>query len=68
MIRILKIQFIRNLAAAALAVCMLTLVPVASRSFTNTADRGGSSVIHKNGATPVWMAQTLKRASGGVWI
>ena len=66
--RIIKIQLVRNLTAVALALCMLTLVPVASQSFTNTADRGGSSVIHKNGATPIWMAQTLKLASGGVWI
>ena len=66
--RIIKIQFVQNLAAAALALCMLTLVPVASQSFTNMADRGGSSVIHKNGATPIWMALTLKRASVGVWI
>ena len=68
MTRTLSTQFMRNLAAAALAVCMLTLVPVASQSFSNTADRGGSSVIHKNGATPVWMALAIKRASGGVWI
>ena len=68
MIRILRNKFMRNLVAIGLAVCMLTLVPVAFRSFTNTTDRGGSSVIHKNGATPVWMARTLIRASGGVWI
>ena len=68
MTRTLKIQFMRNLAAGALALCMLTLVPVAFRSFTDIADRGGSSVIHKNGATPVWMARALIRASGGVWI
>ena len=68
MTQIIKIQFMRNLAAATLALCMLTLVPVASQSFSNTADRGGSSVIHKNGVTPIWMARTLKRVSGGVWI
>ena len=66
--RSLRNKFVRNLAAAALALSMLTLVPVASQSFTNTTHRGGSSVIHKNGATPIWMAQTLKRASRGVWI
>ena len=63
-----RIRPLRNLAAAALAMCMLTFGPVASRSFTNTADHGGSSVIHKNGATPVWMAKALARANGGIWI
>jgi hypothetical protein len=68
MIPALKIRTIRSLAAAALAVCMLTLVPVASMSFTNSPSHGGSSVIHKNGATPVWMATALVRATGGIWI
>ena len=68
MSRILKIRTLQSLVAVMLGVCMLTLVPVASTSFTNTTEKGGMSVVHKNGATPVWMARALVRANGGVWI
>jgi hypothetical protein len=52
-----------NTAALALAFCMLTVFPVAARSpFTSAADKGGASVIHKNGPTPEWMAGTSSSA------
>ena len=59
----------------ALAFCILTVVPVAVRSFTvspasspGTASPGGITVIHKNSVTPYWLARALDRADRGVWI
>lgn len=50
--------------ALGLAFCMLTVLPVASRSpFISSADQaGGQSIIHKNGPTPMWMAGTADPA------
>jgi hypothetical protein len=55
-------------AVAAVAASMLTVIPAATTSFGNAPDEGGYSVIHKNGETPVWMANALDRASDGIWI
>ena len=45
--------------ALGLAFCMLTVIPVASRTpfMSPGALGGGQSVIEKNGPTPVWMAE-----------
>ena len=61
-------SFTRGLLATGLALSMLTLAPVASSSFTIARHQGGVTVIHKNGATPEWVAQALIRAKGGEWI
>ena len=55
-------------AVFAVAASMLTLVPAATSSIGKAPDLGGYSVIHKNGDTPVWMANALDRAADGVWI
>ena len=67
MTSMLRPRGMRSLAAVALSICMLTLVPVASTSHTGTfsRDTGGSSVIHKNGDTPLWMAKAIERAAVG---
>jgi hypothetical protein len=45
--------------ALGLAFCMLTVLPAASHSpFVSAAGQaGGESVVHKNGPTPMWMAE-----------
>lgn len=54
--------------ALALAFCMLTVLPVASRApFISAADQRGESVIHKNGPTPMWMAGTSAPAKAKAW-
>lgn len=63
MTRVLKF----HTCALALAFCLLTVVPVASRApFTSAAAQGGHSVIHKNGPTPMWMAGISVPAEVGV--
>jgi hypothetical protein len=57
---------IRELAAIVLAVCMLTIIPAATGSFTSRATHGGFSVIHKNGDTPGWILSALERESAGI--
>jgi hypothetical protein len=60
-------SIIHACAVFAIAASMLTLVPAATSSIGNAPQPGGFSVIHKNGDTPVWMAEAL-RAADGVWI
>jgi hypothetical protein len=68
MSRIHRVSIVRACALVAVATAMLTVVPAVSNSFGNAPDRGGYSVIHKNGDTPVWMADAMDRAADGVWI
>jgi hypothetical protein len=68
MSRIHRVSIVRLFALVAIATSMLTLVPAVSNSLGNAPDRGGYSVIHKNGDTPVWMADAMDRAADGVWI
>jgi hypothetical protein len=68
MSRIHRVSIVRACALVAVATAMLTVVPAVSNSFGNAPDRGGYSVIHKNGDTPVWMADAIDRAADGVWI
>jgi hypothetical protein len=68
MTRDFRASAVRGLAALGLALCMLTLIPAASVSFTSAPVQRGYSVIHKNGDTPLWMARAIEREIGGVWI
>lgn len=68
----------RSLVALAFALCLLTLAPVASTSLRSAdsldaqvvvAERkGGATVVHKNGDTPLWMTRLMTRADTGVWL
>lgn len=53
----------RGLVTVALAFCLLAVAPVVSTSFTRMARQGGDSVIHKNGPTPVWIAEIQTAAA-----
>jgi len=63
-----RISIFRTCAVIVLASSMLTLVPAITSSMGSSPDQGGHSVIHKNGGTPVWMANIRSSVPDGVWI
>ncbi len=77
MMRSIKVLTVESLAALVLALCMLTLAPVASTSLKGAgpvdasvanSSRGGMSVVYKNGATPLWMAKLMSQSNEGIWL